>query len=93
LAAHAPEIVLGFAPGYRLGDDSAVAEFPEQVCKVREDKWAGDHCIDPNHVPGVLFCNKPVTAKAPALRDLAPTVLKEFGIELPAEMTGRPVFG
>jgi predicted AlkP superfamily phosphohydrolase/phosphomutase len=93
LAAHAPEAVLGFAPGYRLADDSAVAEFPERVCKVREDKWAGDHCIDPNHVPGVLFCNKPVAAKAPALRDLAPTILGEFGLEPPAEMTGRPIFG
>jgi bisphosphoglycerate-independent phosphoglycerate mutase (AlkP superfamily) len=60
---------------------------------VREDKWAGDHCIDPNHVPGVLFCNKPVAAKAPALRDLAPTIIKEFGLEPPGEMSGRPIFG
>ena len=92
-ASEAPEIILGFAPGYRLADDSAVAEFPARVCKVREDKWAADHCIDPAHVPGVLFCNKPVAAKAPALRDLAPTILKEFGLEPPAEMTGRTIFG
>ncbi len=92
-AASAPELILGFAPGYRLADGSAVAEFPERVCKVREDKWAADHCIDPAHVPGVLFCNKPVAAKAPALKDLAPTILKEFGLAPPPEMTGRPILG
>ncbi|MGD8719280.1 MAG: alkaline phosphatase family protein [Candidatus Zixiibacteriota bacterium] len=91
-AAEAPELILGFAPGYRLADDSAVAEFPDQVCKVREDKWAGDHCIDPGHVPGVLFTNKPVAAKRPSLRDLAPTILHEFGLDVPGIMTGKPIF-
>jgi len=92
-AAAAPELILGFVPGYRLADESALAEFPRRVCKVRQDKWAADHCIDPGHVPGVLFCNKPVAARAPALRDLAPTILKEFGVPAAPEMTGRPILG
>lgn len=92
-AAEAPELVLGFTRGYRLADDSAAVEFPERVCKVREDKWAADHCIDPAHVRGVLFANRPVAAKAPALKDLAPTILKEFGLEPPREMTGTPILG
>jgi bisphosphoglycerate-independent phosphoglycerate mutase (AlkP superfamily) len=41
----------------------------------------------------VLFCNKPVAAKAPALRDLAPTILKEFGLAPAPEMTGRHILG
>ncbi|UCH79102.1 MAG: alkaline phosphatase family protein, partial [Candidatus Coatesbacteria bacterium] len=92
-AEAAPEIILGFAPGYRLADDSAVAEFPEKICQTREDKWAGDHCIDPAHVRGVLFCNREVKVPDPALRDLAPTILKEFGVASPREMAGRPILG
>ncbi len=92
-AKNAPEIIVGFAPGYRMGDDSATGEFPPEVTKQREDKWAADHCIDPNHVPGVLFCNKPVEVAGPTLRDLAPTILKVFGVAPPPEMTGRPILG
>lgn len=91
-AANAPELVLGFVPGYRLGDDSATGEFPREITKTREDKWSADHCIDPNHVPGVLLCNREVTKTPPTLRDLAPTILKIFGLTPPPEMTGRPLW-
>jgi len=92
-ARHAPELIMGFAPGYRMGDDSATGEFPVEVTKQREDKWAADHCIDPGHVPGVLFCNRPVKAGKPTLQDLAPTIIKLFGLEPPPEMAGRPILG
>ena len=47
---------------------------------------------DPRLVPGVLFCNRPIDRDDPALIDIAPTALRQFGIEPPAFMDGRPLF-
>jgi predicted AlkP superfamily phosphohydrolase/phosphomutase len=87
----APDMILGFSPGYRISDDSPLGEFPEEIVTDRDDKWAGDHCIDPETVPGTLVCNRQIEKTNPKLYDLAPTILKEFGIEPPAEMTGKPI--
>jgi len=34
-----------------------------------------------------------IDATTPAIVDLAPTVLKLFGIEVPGYMDGKPIFG
>jgi hypothetical protein len=52
--------------------------------------WSGDHCIDPRLVPGVLFCNRKISDEAPAIVDVAPTVLKLFGLALPGHLDGKP---
>ena len=54
--------------------------------------WSGDHCVDPRIVPGVLFCNHPTDDDDPALIDVAPTVLRLFGIDPPRHMDGKPLF-
>ena len=54
--------------------------------------WSGDHCVDPKVVPGVLFCNHAIARDEPAIVDLAPTVLRLFGIDAPAHMDGRALF-
>jgi bisphosphoglycerate-independent phosphoglycerate mutase (AlkP superfamily) len=51
--------------------------------------WSGDHCIDPRLVPGVLFCNRRISDEKPAIVDVAPTVLKLFGLPLPKHLDGR----
>lgn len=91
-AEDAPDIVLGYNRGYRISDESALGKFPEEIIKNREDKWSGDHCIDPPLVPGVLLSNRDVVVPNPSLSDLAPTILREFGIAPPPEMTGKPLF-
>ncbi|MBZ5574785.1 MAG: hypothetical protein LAO09_23260, partial [Acidobacteriia bacterium] len=48
--------------------------------------WSGDHCIDPRLVPGVLFCNRKIAEEKPAIVDVAPTVLKMFGLALHSDM-------
>jgi len=88
-AGAAPDIVLGYNWGYRISDEAALGEFPEEMLRNREDKWSGDHCIDPSLVPGVLLVNREVVVRNPTLCDLAPTILSEFGIPAPPEMTGR----
>ncbi len=56
-----------------------------------DDKWSGDHCIDPALVPAVLFCNRKVIKKDPALHDVTASILTEFGIPIPEHMEGRPL--
>jgi bisphosphoglycerate-independent phosphoglycerate mutase (AlkP superfamily) len=43
-------------------------------------------------VPGVLLSNRKITANAPALTDIAPTILAEFGIVKTQGMIGQSVF-
>ncbi|HJO29775.1 MAG TPA: hypothetical protein QGG30_04730, partial [Acidobacteriota bacterium] len=54
--------------------------------------WSGDHCIDPRIVPGVLFCNHKIDVSDPALIDIAPTVLQQFGLTPPGYMDGKVLF-
>jgi bisphosphoglycerate-independent phosphoglycerate mutase (AlkP superfamily) len=43
-------------------------------------------------VPGVLFTSKRVAYTRPALYDLAPTILAEFGIDKNPDMDGTDLF-
>jgi len=49
--------------------------------------------MDYTLVPGVLLSNREITAATPALTDIAPTILAEFGIAKSKDMIGQSVFG
>jgi bisphosphoglycerate-independent phosphoglycerate mutase (AlkP superfamily) len=51
--------------------------------------WSGDHCVDPEVVPGVIFSSLDYEAEKPRITDLAPTILELLGVEPPGYMTGR----
>lgn len=85
----APDLIVGYNAGYRVSWDSAVGKISERVFEDNTKCWSGDHCIDPRLVPGVLFCNRKISAERPSLIDIAPTVLALFGIEPPSHMDGR----
>jgi len=87
----APDLVLGYAYGYRGSWESAIGEMAEAVHADNLDKWSGDHCMDASVVPGVLLSNCEIAAEAPSLVDLAPTILAHYDITPPAEMRGAPV--
>ena len=86
----APDVVVGYAGGYRVSDASALGEVPETVIEDNKKKWSGDHCMAADLVPGVLLSNRDVAADAPGLVDVAPTVLSLFGLTPPKEMLGKP---
>jgi predicted AlkP superfamily phosphohydrolase/phosphomutase len=92
LPDRAPDLVLGYARGYRCSDESVLGEVSSRLLEDNTDKWSGDHCIDRSLVPGVLFANKSVAAQRPDLLDLSATVLAEFGLRPPVEMKGRPIW-
>lgn len=91
-AVNSPDIIVGYHRGYRISDEAVLGKFPKGIVVDRQNKWSADHCMDPSLVPGVLLANKEITAPSPALWDLAPTVLSEFGITAPVEMDGKSVF-
>jgi bisphosphoglycerate-independent phosphoglycerate mutase (AlkP superfamily) len=47
--------------------------------------------MDFTKVPGVLLSNRKIEAQAPALTDMAPTILSEFGIAKTKDMMGQSV--
>jgi predicted AlkP superfamily phosphohydrolase/phosphomutase len=84
----APDLIVGYASGYRVAWDTAVGRTARQVFHDNTKAWSGDHCVDPSVVPGVLFCNHKIAEQQPRLLDIAPTVLQLFGIPAPDYMDG-----
>jgi len=91
VSALAPDIIVGFERGYRGSWETAIGDAATDWITDNDGKWSGDHCLDPDVVPGVLLCNRPIQAQNPALYDIAPTILAEYGIDPPTNMRGRPV--
>jgi predicted AlkP superfamily phosphohydrolase/phosphomutase len=89
---NAPDLIIGYANGYRISWDCATGMVSGPVFEDNVKAWSGDHCVDPRLVPGVLFCNYAVGAENPSLVDIAPSVLTMFGIAPPKHMEGKPLF-
>lgn len=87
-----PDLLVGYNRGYRAGWKTILGAFPPEVLEDNTNPWSGDHCMDFTLVPGVLLSNRKLTLATPALTDIAPTILAEFGISQPKDMMGRPVF-
>jgi predicted AlkP superfamily phosphohydrolase/phosphomutase len=87
-----PDLIVGYNRGYRAGWQTILGNFPADVFENNENPWSGDHCVDYTLVPGVLLSNRPTDAASPALTDIAPTILAQFGIRQPDGMMGHSVF-
>ncbi len=85
----APELVVGYKPGYRASWASATGTVKEALFTDNTKAWSGDHCMDPRAVPGVFFSNKKVTDNILSIMALAPTVLDIFGVNRPSYMDGK----
>ena len=90
----APDLILGYNRRYRSSWDTILGEYPREEFVDNDDKWSGDHCMAHFFLPGVFLCSKKFdTTTHPALYDLAPSILSEFGAEKQAHMVGRNIFG
>ncbi len=85
----APDLIVGYADGYRVSWDAAVGKVTNTVLTDNAKSWSGDHCVDPELVPGILFCNRPMRTATPSIVDIAPSLLEVYGIRPPAHMEGR----
>jgi predicted AlkP superfamily phosphohydrolase/phosphomutase len=89
---NAPDLIIGFTDGYRTSWDGATGVVTGPVFEDNVKAWSGDHCIDPRLVPGVLFASRKIDRADPALVDIAPTVLRVFGLDAPAHMDGKALY-
>ena len=81
---NASELQVGMHEGYRA---------PEGLVYPNMKKWSADHGgYDYSTTAGVLIANRRLTTSTPTIMDLAPTVLKYFGVQVPAEMDGKAIF-
>ncbi|HKC01661.1 MAG TPA: alkaline phosphatase family protein, partial [Terriglobales bacterium] len=91
-AQSGPDALVGYNRGYRSGWKTILGAFPADVLEDNANAWSGDHCMDFTKVPGVLLSNRKIDAQTPALTDIAPTILSEFGIAKTKDMMGQSVF-
>ena len=85
-----PDLLVGYNTGYRAAWDCASGRVSATVFEDNTRRWSGDHCIDPRLVPGVFLCNRAINRASPHIQDIAPTVLKLFGVDIPSYMKGEP---
>jgi predicted AlkP superfamily phosphohydrolase/phosphomutase len=83
----APDLVLGFAPGFGIFKDSSRGFVSAEVFHANTSAWSGDHCFHPKSVPGVLFCNRDLR-ESPHITDLSATILELHGVAAPPWMEG-----
>lgn len=87
-----PDLLVGYNRGYRAGWKTILGAFTSEVLEDNMNPWSGDHCMDYTLVPGVLLSNHEIKVETPALTDIAPTILAEFGIAKSKDMIGQSVF-
>ncbi len=88
----APDMIVGYAPGYRASWQTALGAVPESLLEDNTDAWIADHCINAADVPGVLFSNRRFQRNDADLKDLTVSILGLFGVSPGAGMTGKGVF-
>lgn len=86
-----PDLIIGYDRGYRASWETALGKVPQELLRENKKKWSGDHCMAAELVPGLILTNKKIQSARPGLIDIAPTILKEFGVES-QEMEGKPIF-
>lgn len=86
---NAPDLIIGYNEGFRASWDSVTGKVTRTVFEDNPKAWSGDHCIDPECVPGVFFSSLKMKDIAPSIVDIAPTVLDLFGLAAPGHMDGR----
>ncbi len=95
-AEDAPDIIVGYSAGWRASWDGVRGIAHDVIFDDNTKAWSGDHCIDPELVPGVLISSR-ILGKADGseanIADMAPTMLNLFGIPAPRYMDGSNLDG
>jgi predicted AlkP superfamily phosphohydrolase/phosphomutase len=87
--ADAPDIIVGYARGYRASWATGTGKVPANLLEDNDREWSGDHCMDSRAVPGVLLSNQQLKGDQASLRDMSGTILRYFGVEPPPAMHNR----
>jgi len=76
-----PDMIVGYAKGTRGSNDGALGELEAEIFSDNTGQWTGDHSMDHDAVPGILFTNRPLAKPADTLTNLAAALLAEFDID------------
>ncbi len=79
----APDLIVGYAKGTRVSGESALGILSPTVFADNKGAWTGDHCMDPEVVPGILLTNRALKQRVQALQVLAPAIAGELGVKFP----------
>jgi predicted AlkP superfamily phosphohydrolase/phosphomutase len=86
----APDLVVGYAEGTRVSNESALGGVPAGVLQDNTGEWSGDHCMDPAAVPGILLTSRRLRQTPASLDRVAAAILAEFGdFKIPSAATRR----
>jgi predicted AlkP superfamily phosphohydrolase/phosphomutase len=90
---NASELQVGFTDGYRVSWQTALGGSPPGVVYPNMKKWSGDHgSFDYKQTSGTLISSRPVSAGTVDITDIAPTVLKYFGVPIPSDIDGKSIY-
>ncbi len=78
---NASELQVGLAEGYRVSWQATLGGSPPGIVYPNMKKWSGDHgAFDYKQTAGTLIASRPVAEGATRIIDIAPSVLKYFGV-------------
>ena len=90
---NASELQVGLADGYRVSWQSTLGGSPPGIVYPNLKKWSGDHgSYDYKETSGTLISSRPLVVDRTDITDIAPTVLRFFGVPIPGEIDGKPIF-
>lgn len=78
--AGAPDLIVGYAAGYRASWQTALGQAPEPVFEDNTDAWIGDHCVAAHLVPGVFASNRKFDQRERGLADITALIRSRFGL-------------
>jgi predicted AlkP superfamily phosphohydrolase/phosphomutase len=89
---NAPDLQIGFEDGYRVSWQTTLGQTGKGILYPNTEKWSGDHCgFDYQTTSGIFISSLPIANTNPRIMDIAPTVLKFFGVAVPPSIDGKPV--
>ncbi|HEV8315849.1 MAG TPA: hypothetical protein VGQ10_00470 [Vicinamibacterales bacterium] len=90
---NAADLQVGLEDGYRVSWQTTLGGSPPGIVYPNMKKWSGDHAAyDYRTIAGVLVSSRKIEGGAPRMIDVAPTVLKYFGVAIPNDIDGKPLF-
>src|SRR4029079_11357484 len=90
---NASELQVGMHEGYRVSWQTTLGGSPPGIVYKNDRKWSADHGgYDYAITSGIFVTSRAINTKDPRIIDLAPTVLKYFGISVPTDIDGKPLY-
>ena len=92
LRNQSPDLLVGYSRDYRASWETALGDVGKALLTDNKQDWSGDHLMSPDQVPGVLLSNRPIKEQRPQLHDLAPSLLRLYGLDPDPAWPGRSIW-